>query len=80
MIWQMGLLTNKWEQMQLMTDSLKTLNKKVGLRISVDKNKIQKIGNLENDADILLEEAPLENFTYLESNRSNVGDNERCQN
>ena len=62
------LMTNGCEQMQLMADSLKNLSKKVGLRISVDKTKIQKIGNLENDADIFLEGAPLEvveNFTYL---------------
>ena len=66
--------------MQLMTDSLKNLSKKVGLRISVDKTKIQKIRNLEYNADIFLEEAPLEivqNFTYLGSIQSNVGDIEK---
>ena len=60
-----------------MTDSLKNLSKKVGLRISVDKMKIQKIGNLEKDTDIFLEGAPqevVENFTYLGSIQSNVGD------
>ena len=74
------LLTHKCEQMQLMTDSLKNLSKKVGLRTSVDKTKIQKIRNLENDADIYLEGAPLEivkNFTYLGSIQSNVGDIEK---
>ena len=73
----LALLTNDFEQMQLMTDSLKNLSKKVGLRISVDKTKIQKIGNLEKDVDIFLEGAPLEvieNFTYLGSIQSNVGD------
>ena len=73
----LAILTNKCEQMQLMTDSLKNLSKKVGLRISVDKTKIQKIGNFENDADIFLEGAPhgvVENVTYLESILSNVGD------
>ena len=66
--------------MQLMTYSLKNLSKKVGLRISVDKTKIQKIRNLEYDADIFLEGAPLEvvqNFTYLGSILSNVGDIEK---
>ena len=56
--------------MQLMTDSLKNLIKKVGLRISVDKTITQKIGNPEKDADIFLERAQLEileNFTYLGS-------------
>ena len=74
------LLTHKCEQMQLMTDSLKNLSKKVGLRTSVDKTKIQKIRNLEKDADIYLEGAPLEivkNFTYLGSIQSNVGDIEK---
>ena len=63
-----------------MTDSLKNLSKKVGLRISVDKTKIQKIGNLEKDVDIFLEGAPLEvveNFTYLGSIQSNVGNVEK---
>ena len=63
-----------------MTDSLKNLNKKVGLRISVDKTKIQKIENLEKNADMFLEEASLEvveNFTYLGSIQSNVGDIEK---
>ena len=76
----LALLTNKCEQMQLMTDSLKNLSKKVGLRTSVDKTKIQKIRNLEKDADIYLEGAPLEivkNFTYLGSIQSNVGDIEK---
>ena len=76
----LALLTNKCEQMQLMTDSLKNLSKKVGLRTSVDKMKIQKIRNLEKDADIYLEGAPLEivkNFTYLGSIQSNVGDTEK---
>ena len=39
--------------------------------------KIQKIGNLEKDTDIFLEGAPqevVENFTYLGSIQSNVGD------
>ena len=73
----LALLTNKYEQMQLITDSLKNLSKKVDLRIGVDKTKIQKIGNLENDADIFFEGAPLEaveNFTYLGSIQSNVCD------
>ena len=43
----LALLTNKYEQMQFITDSLKNLSKKVGLRIGVDKTKIQKIGNLD---------------------------------
>ena len=76
----LALLTHKCEQMQLMTDSLKNLSKKVGLRTSVDKAKIQKIRNLEKDADIYLEGAPLEivkNFTYLGSIQSNVGDIEK---
>ena len=75
-----ALFTSKSEQMQLTTDSLKTLSKKVGLRISVDKTKIQKIGNLENDVDIFLDGAPLEagkNFTSLASIQSNVGDIEK---
>ena len=75
-----ALFTSKSEQMQLTTDSLKTLSKKVGLRISVDKTKIQKIGNLENDVDIFLDGAPLEagkNFTSLASIQSNVCDIEK---
>ena len=72
----MTLLTNDCEQMQLMTDSLKNLIKKVGLRISVDKTITQKIGNPEKDADIFLERVQLEiveNFTYLGSIQWNVG-------
>ena len=49
----------------------------MGLRISVDKTKIQKIRNLEKDADIFLEGAQLEvveNFAHLGSIQSNVGD------
>ena len=63
-------MTNECEQMQLITNSLKNVSKKVVLRISVAKAKIQKIGNLENDTDIFLEGAPLEvmeNFIYLGS-------------
>ena len=63
-----------------MTDSLKNPSKKVGLKISVDKIKIQKIGNLKKDADIFLEGASLEvveSFTYLGSSQSNVGDTEK---
>ena len=47
------------------------LSKKVGLRIIVDKTKIQKIAYFENDANMFLEGAPLEvvgNFIYLGSN------------
>ena len=75
----LALLT-KCEQMQLMTNSLKNLSKKVGLRISVDKTKIQKIGNLEKDVDVFLEGALLEvveNFTYLGSIQLNVGNIEK---
>ena len=43
-----------------MADSLKNLSRKFGLRISVDKTKMQKIGNLESNADIFLDGAPLE--------------------
>ena len=53
----LALLTNECEEMQSMTDSLKYLSKKVGLRISVDKSKKQKTGNIEDDADIFLEAA-----------------------
>ena len=63
-----------------MTDSLKNLNKKVGLRISVDKTKMQKIENLEKNAYMFLEGVSLEvveNFTYLGSIQSNVGDIEK---
>ena len=66
--------------MQLMTDSLKKLSIKVCLRISVDKTKRQKIGNLENDAGIFLEGTALEvvgNFTYVGSIQSNAGDIEK---
>ena len=76
----LALLTNFCEQMQLMTDSLKSLSKKVYIKISVDKTKIQKIGNLKNDGDIFLEGAPLEvveYFTYLGSIQLNVGDIEK---
>lgn len=41
-----------------MADSLKNLGKKIGLRISAHKTKIQKTQNLENYADIFLERAP----------------------
>ena len=60
-----------------MTNSLKNLSKKVSIKISVNKTKIQKIGNPEKDADIFLEGTPLEvveNFTHLESIQSNVSD------
>ena len=73
----LALLTYECEQMQLMIDSLKNSSKKVGPRSCVDKTKIQKIENLENDADIFLKGAPLEvveNFTYLGSIQSNDGD------
>ena len=40
----LALLTNEYEQMQLMTDSLKNLSKKAGLRISIDKTKISLTG------------------------------------
>ena len=76
----LALLTNEHEQMQLMTDSLNNLNQKVGLRVSVDKTKIQKVGNAEHDADIFLEEAPLEvveSVNYLGSIQSNVGNIEK---
>ena len=69
----LALLTNEWEQMQLMADSLKNLSKKVGFRISLDEMKVQKIGNLEND--IPLEAA--KNATYLGSIQSNIGDIEK---
>ena len=55
----LAILTNECEQLQEMTDSLKNLSKKFGLRISVDKTKIQKTENLEDNADIFLEGAPL---------------------
>ena len=76
----LALLTNNGEQMQLMADSLKNLSRKFGLRISVDKTKMQKIGNLESNADIFLDGAPLEvveNVTYLGSIQLNVGDIEK---
>ena len=63
-----------------MTNSLKNLSKKVSIKISVNKTKIQKIGNPEKDADIFLEGAPLEvveNFTHLERIQSNVSDVEK---
>ena len=66
--------------MQLMTDSSKKLNKKVGLRITVDKTKIHKVENLEKNAYMFLEGASLEvveNFTYLGSIQPNVGDIEK---
>ena len=66
--------------MQLMTDSSKNLNKKVGLRITVDKTKIHKVKNLEKNAYMFLEGASLEvveNFTYLVSIQPNVGDIEK---
>ena len=53
-----------------MTYSSRNLSKKVGPRTSVDKTKIQKIVNFENNADIFLERGPLEaveNFTSLGS-------------
>ena len=76
----LALLTNNGEEMQLMADSLKNLSRKFGLRISVDKTKMQKIGNLESNADIFLDGAPLEvveNVPYLGSIQSNVGDIEK---
>ena len=76
----LALLTNKYQQMQLITKSLKNVSKKVVIRISVDKAKIQKIENLENDADIFLAGAPLEvveNFIYLGSIQSNAGNIEK---
>ena len=69
----LALLTNEWEQMQLMADSLKNLSKKVGFRISLDEMKVQKIGKIEND--IPLEAA--KNVTYLGSIQSNIGDIEK---
>ena len=76
----LALLTNECEQMQLITNSLKNVSKKVVLRISVAKAKIQKIENLENDVDIFLEGAPMEvmeNFIYLGSIQSSAGNIEK---
>lgn len=59
-----------------MIDLLKAVSSKFGLRISLEKTKIQMIGNLDNDI-IQLEEHYIEevdNFTYLENIQSNSGD------
>ena len=50
------LFTNKSKLMQLMTDWLESIGKKVGLKISVNKTKMQKIEDPEDDV-IFLEEA-----------------------
>ena len=49
------LFTNKSKLMQLMTDWLESIGKKVGLKISVNMIKMEKIGDPKDDA-IFLEE------------------------
>ena len=65
--------------MQAMTDSLQRTSAKVGLRISDDKTKIQLIGKHNNIQNVTLNDKALdivENFTYLGSSLSNLGDTE----
>ena len=50
------LFTNKSKLLQLMTDWLESIGKKVGLKISVNMTKMQKIEDPEDDV-IFLEEA-----------------------
>ena len=50
------LFTNKSKLMQLMIDWLESIDKKIGLKISVNMTKMQKIEDPEDDV-IFLEEA-----------------------
>ena len=59
--------------MQSMTDKLSELNENVSLRISKEKTKVQKFGDIVDDGNIILDNRDLEtpqNFTYLGSIQS----------
>ena len=59
--------------MQSMTDKLSELSENVSLRISKEKTKVQKFGDIVDDGNIILDNRDLEtpqNFIYLGSIQS----------
>ena len=76
----LALLAKDACKMQDMTNNLKIFAEKVGLRISSSKTKVQKIGTIAGHRNITLNGAPLEevnDFSYLGSIQSNIGDREK---
>ena len=66
----LALIAEKCNMMQSMTDKLSELSEKVGPRISNEKTKVQKFGDIVDDGTIILDNQDLktvQNFTYLGS-------------
>ena len=73
----LALIAEKCHVIQSMTDKLSELSEKVGLRISKDKTKVQKFGDIVDDGNIILDNLDLEtvqNLTYLGSIQSGSSD------